>query len=298
MDRMDDFRSPRVMGIVNCTPDSFYPGSRTPGAEASVLAAMDMIRDGADIIDVGGESTRPGSGGVSPEEQIDRVVPAIRGIRARSSVAISVDTMNARVAEAALDAGADIINDVSAFESDPSMAALAAERDVPVVLMHKKGSPKSMQDDPTYVDVVREVRDYLLERAEVALAAGVRREKVILDPGIGFGKRPEDNASLLNHLDVLKELGFALLVGLSRKSFLGLIGEDEDRRAFEAFREGTGQSAGSALEPRRVPPEERSMLTAAAHSWCLAGGADILRVHDVRETRQIIAVWEALSWAS
>ncbi len=282
------------MGILNCTPDSFFAGSRRPDTGEALNAALRMIREGADIIDVGGESTRPGSGGVDSEEQIARVAPVIREIRSRSGIPISIDTQSAAVAEAALNAGANIINDVSALTSDDSMAALAAERKVPVVLMHMKGMPKTMQNSPLYEDVVAEVRDYLLRRADAAVKAGIAEKNIILDPGIGFGKRPEDNASLLKHLGVLRAEGFEVLAGLSRKTFLGLIAEEEDRRALDSYGEPRSPSEG----PLKSSPEDRRILTVAAHAWCLEQGVDILRVHDVRDTRQLIALWEVLSWAS
>lgn len=292
--RMSDYRVPRVMGILNCTPDSFFAGSRRPESGDALKTALRMIRDGADIIDVGGESTRPGSGGVDSDEQIKRVVPVIRAIRSHSDISISIDTQSAVVAEAALDAGADIINDISALTADVSMTSLVAERGVPVVLMHMKGTPKNMQESPCYEDVVQEVREYLLRRVDAALAAGIAEAHIILDPGIGFGKRPEDNVLLLKHMDTVRIDGFDLLVGLSRKSFLGLIAEEEDKRAFESF----GGPPIPEDGPRKSSPEDRSILTAAAHAWCLGKGVDILRVHDVQDTRKIIAVWEALSWAS
>jgi dihydropteroate synthase len=265
-------------------------------------AAMVMIRDGADIIDIGGESSRPGSSGVEDEVQMKRVLPVIQEIRGVSDIEISIDTRSAAVARAALDSGADIINDISGLTSDADMASLAAECDVPVILMHMKGNPADMQRDPYYKDAVSEVHSALLETAGRAMAAGVKKEKIILDPGIGFGKRPQDNAALLAHLGDWRSDGFRILAGLSRKAFLGLIIDEEDRRSAEHFRQVVSRGGFSAEDFRpadfQAGPEDRLIATVAAHAWCLAGGVDMLRVHDVREARQLVAVWEAISWAS
>ncbi|MBU1081074.1 MAG: dihydropteroate synthase, partial [Spirochaetes bacterium] len=212
-----------VMGIVNATPDSFYAGSRVSDVAAAVDAVASMLEAGASVIDVGGESTRPGSEYVGADEEISRVVPVIEAVRARWDVAISVDTRKAAVAAAALDAGADIVNDVAALMDDPALAPLCGSRGVPVVLMHKKGVPAHMQDSPWYVDCVGEVLDFLLSAADRAVAAGVARDRIVVDPGIGFGKRLEDNLALLSRLDEIAEPGYPVLVGLSRKSFIGAV---------------------------------------------------------------------------
>ncbi len=258
--------------------------------------ALRMIRDGADILDIGGESTRPGSTKIYDEEQISRVVPVIRGIRGFSDITISIDTRSARVAEAALDAGADIINDISALTADTAMASLAAERDVPVVLMHMKGTPTTMQDNPLYDDPVKEVRNELLMSAERAMKAGIKKDKIILDPGIGFGKRQQDNTALLGRMEEWRPEDFLLLVGLSRKSFLGRIIDAENQRSAEHFRRHVIE-ADVSLDGESSP-DDRLTATTAAHAWCLTRGVDILRVHDVKDARQLIIVWEALSWAS
>jgi dihydropteroate synthase len=290
------------MGILNCTPDSFYAGSRQEDVAAARKAALEMIRAGADILDIGGESTRPNSVAVDDEEQLRRVIPVIQEIRYVTDIPMSIDTRSARVAEAALNAGASIINDISAFTADPDMVKLAAERGVRVVLMHMKGTPADMQKNPTYRDAPAEIRRQILGIAESAIESGVRKENIILDPGIGFGKRPEDNAGILGRLDEWRNSGYSLMIGLSRKSFLGLIMDDEDRRSAEHFRchilhsddttEDLGRAGMSSL------PQDRLAATIAAHAWCLARNVDFLRVHDVREARILIAVWEALSWAS
>ena len=281
------------MGIINCTPDSFYAESRGSGIDEPRAAAEAMRVHGADIIDIGGESTRPGSNQVPADEQIARTVPVIRTIRLRMDVPISIDTRSAEVAEAALDAGASMVNDVSALRDDKRMASLAAERGVPVVLMHMLGRPRTMQKNPRYSDVIAEVRDFFARRIDAALSAGINEENIIIDPGIGFGKRLQDNILLLRKLDELRRGGGQrILVGLSRKSFLGLI-LDRDREALGA--------RGKSHLPKEVPesaPSDRLTATLAAHAWCLSAGVDILRVHDVKETRELIAVWEALAWSS
>ncbi len=284
--RVLDFRGgARVMGVINCTPDSFYPGSRRPGLEAALEAARSMIAAGAHILDVGGESTRPGSEPVAAGEEIRRVVPVLEAIRRESEVLLSVDTRKPEVAEAALAAGADILNDISALRVDrgraagepvgeagrggEGMAELAARHGVPLVLMHMRGEPKTMQVEPHYRDVVSEVLEELAAAVAFASAAGV--QKLIVDPGIGFGKRLQDNLRLLKNLGALRALGCPVLIGLSRKSFLGAV---------------TG-----------APVEGRLAATIAADTLAILGGADIVRVHDVPEAvdtvRLIQAVLEA-----
>ena len=257
---------PVLFGIVNVTPDSFSDGGEFFGAGPAISRAETLLGEGAHVIDIGGESTRPGSDPVSPEEEARRVVPVVRGIlKARSETSISVDTYRASTAEAALDAGAAIINDVTALEGDPSMANVVAARGCPVVLMHMLDEPKTMQKDPRYDDVVREVRDYLAGRAEKALSAGVDPGNVILDPGIGFGKTLEHNLKLLDKLDVLVELGFPVLVGTSRKGFLGKIS-------------GSGD------------PKARVFGTVATSVMSYERGATLFRVHDVRANREALEV--------
>jgi len=256
-----------VMGIVNATPDSFYAASRLAGADAAIDAVSAMIEAGAAIIDVGGESTRPGSEYVGPAEEASRVVPVIEAIRSRWDVAISVDTRKASVAAAALDAGADIVNDVAALGDDPLLAPLCAARGVPVVLMHKKGIPASMQESPWYADCVAEVLEFLLSAASRAIEAGIAADRIVLDPGIGFGKRLGDNLALLSRLDEIAASGYPVLVGLSRKSFIGAIS-------------GAG-------------PDNRLPGSIAAACLARARGACIFRVHDVAETVQALAVFDA-----
>jgi dihydropteroate synthase len=263
--RVLDFRrGTHVMGILNCTPDSFHARSRLGTLREAVRAADDMIRAGADILDVGGESTRPGSQPVPVAEEIRRVVPVIEAIRAAGDSMISVDTRNRETAERALDAGADLVNDVSALAYDPGMARLVAERDVPLVLMHMRGTPKTMQDEAVYGDVVAEVLRELAARVDAAVAAGIPRRRIIVDPGIGFAKGTADNLGLLRGLAAFKELGLPILVGLSRKRFIGDI---------------TG-----------LPVEERLAGTVAAGTLAVLHGADIVRVHDVAEAVAMVKV--------
>ncbi len=259
---------PVLMGVLNVTPDSFSDGGEFLDPDEAVVQAASLLDEGAQIVDVGGESTRPGSDPVSPEEELRRVAPVVRGIlRERPQAIISIDTYRASTAEPALDAGARVVNDVTAL-SDPKMAGLVAERYCPVVLMHMRGEPKSMQQDPFYEDVVREVRDFLAYRAERAVRAGVDEVNIILDPGIGFGKTLEHNLTLLNRLDALVELGFPMLVGTSRKSFLGKI------------------SGGG--------PKERLFGTVASNVLAYERGATLFRVHDIRANREALEVAAAI----
>lgn len=267
--RLNFGSGPVLMGILNVTPDSFSDGGEFFGLDAAVTQAAKMLDEGARIIDVGGESTRPGAEPVSPEEELNRVLPVVeRILEAHPETVISVDTYRASTAAAALDAGASIINDVSAI-SDLGMAEVAAETGVPVVLMHMLGEPKSMQKNPRYEDVVREVRDYLAGRAERAIAAGVAEESIILDPGIGFGKTLEHNLKLLDRLDAIVGLGFPVLMGASRKSFLRKIAGSNDAKA-------------------------RLFATLASNVMAYERGAAIFRVHDVRPNREALEVAAAV----
>jgi dihydropteroate synthase len=258
-----------VMGVVNVTPNSFYPDSRAPGSEQAVERAVAMVDEGTDLLDVGGESTRPGAEPVGEDEELERVVPAIEAIRERVDVPISVDTRKARVADRALEAGASIVNDVSAGRDDERLLDVVAEHDADVVLMHRQGQPSDMQDDPTYENVRAEVAGFLTERAQAAVDRGVDREAIAIDPGIGFGKTLEHNLELLRATDVLAGLGYPLLVGVSRKSMFGdLLDRDVDDRL-------PGSLAVAALAER--------------------DGAAILRVHDVPETLDTVRTARAVS---
>lgn len=260
---------PLIMGILNVTPDSFSDGGEFLGAERAVEHGLQMASDGAAIIDIGGESTRPGSEPVPTCEQIERVVPVIEALRERTDVPISIDTKDAEVGKAALDAGASIINDITALSED-RMAQSAAERDVPVILMHMLGTPETMQVEPKYDDVVRDVLAYLLERAKRAEQFGIRRENILIDPGIGFGKTLQHNLALLRNIDKFVESGYRVLVGTSRKSFIGKITGQED-------------------------PAKRIFGTAATVALCAAAGVSIIRVHDVAEMAEVIRVTTAIT---
>ncbi|MGQ9660377.1 MAG: dihydropteroate synthase [Thermochromatium sp.] len=263
---------PRIMGILNVTPDSFSDGGRYLDPKAAVAHALRMLEEGADIIDIGGESTRPGSLPVPPEEQKRRVLEVIRRLRERlpAEIPLSIDTTWASVARAALMAGANWINDTSAGLDDPDMLPLAAELQTPIVLMHRRGTPQTMQIAPEYQDVVREVRDHLAARAEAALAAGVREDRILLDPGIGFGKTQAHNLQLLAGLRRLVELGFPILLGTSRKRFLGAL-------------------CGG------IAPDERVAPTCATTALGVMQGVAIFRVHDVAANRQAADVaWAVL----
>lgn len=254
------------MGVVNVTPDSFSDGGMYLNAGAAIAHGLELVGDGADILDVGGESTRPGAEPVGEAEELRRVEPVVVGLAERGTV--SIDTSKAAVAAAAIDAGASIVNDVTALRGDPEMAALCAEREVGVVLMHMPGDPRTMQDDPRYEDVVDDVKAFLLERVEAAAAAGVDEQRIWVDPGIGFGKTLQHNLELLRRLAELRELGRPLVIGTSRKSFIGKVD-------------------GSSVEERIGGTIASSVLAAAE-------GADVLRVHDVAEMAQALKIAAAV----
>jgi dihydropteroate synthase len=258
--------NPKLMGVVNVTPDSFSDGGLFLDAEAAVAHGRELVEQGAEILDVGGESTRPGAEEVPAEEEMARVVPVVRGLAGVATV--SIDTSKAAVAEAALDVGASIVNDVTALRHDPEIGVLCAERGAGLVLMHMLGDPRTMQDDPRYDDVVDDVKAFLAERLEAAIGMGVVEERIWLDPGIGFGKTLEHNLELLRRLGELRELGRPLVIGTSRKSFLGKID-------------------GSDVNDRIGGTIASSVLAAAE-------GADALRVHDVAETAEAMKVTSAI----
>jgi len=266
--KLDFARRTLIMGIINVTPDSFYDGGRRTEPAKAIADALAMVASGADIIDVGGESTRPGARAVTEAEELARVLPVVRGIRRESSVPISIDTYKASVARAALCEGADIVNDVSALRFDSQMAAVVAAEKAPVVLMHMQGTPRTMQQEPRYGDVVREVRDFLAGRLYEAMDAGIDRDGIILDPGIGFGKTIEHNLQLLRALPMLAALGQPLLVGVSRKTFIGKILD--------------------------APPDQRLEGSLAAGVAASLAGANILRVHDVAETCKAVKIADAI----
>jgi dihydropteroate synthase len=260
---------PLVMGILNVTPDSFSDGGLRQDTTNAIEAGLAMVAEGADIIDVGGESTRPGAAAVPLEEEQARVLPVIEALAA-DGVCVSVDTRNAATMRAALAAGARIVNDVSALAHDALSAKVVADHACPVVLMHMRGTPETMNTHADYTDVVAEVRAELAARIDAALQAGIRSEQIAVDPGIGFAKRPAQSRTLLRELPALASLGYPLLVGLSRKSVIGALTEEPQ----------AARRLGGSL---------------AAGLFAVQQGASILRVHDVRETAQALRVWAALA---
>jgi dihydropteroate synthase len=258
-----------IMGVLNVTPDSFSDAGSFLDAKAAVAHALRMESEGAEIIDIGGESTRPGAEAVEPEEELRRIVPVVEGLRARSQVIISIDTSKAIVAEAALGLGADIINDVTALLGDPRMPELAAKSQAGVVLMHMQGTPRTMQQNPRYPDVVAEVAEFLRQRVSVAIGYGMAADRIVLDPGIGFGKKPDHNLALLRSLGTLVELGRPVLLGVSRKSFLGWL-------------------ADAPATPDRFWPG------VALTSFCREKGARIFRVHEPEPHRDALRMTEAI----
>lgn len=257
------------MGILNLTPDSFSDGGQYRRPEDAVDHALQMVEEGAEILDLGGESSRPGADPVPLEEELHRVLPVLRLLRRQTSAAISIDTYKAETARQAIDAGADIINDISALRGDPAMVEVAAKSNCGVILMHMQGNPKTMQQAPVYTNAVSEVRDFLLERAEFALESGVSREAICLDPGFGFGKSFEHNGQLLQYLAELAEPGYPLLIGISRKSYLATV---------------TGEHA---MEARLWPG-------VALTSFCREKGARIFRVHDVLPNLHALRMTESI----
>lgn len=265
------FERVQVMGILNVTPDSFSDGGLFLDPAAAVKRGIDMVAEGAGLLDVGGESTRPGSEPVPADVEIARVVPVIRGLAREVDVPISIDTTKAPVARAALEAGASVVNDISAMRFDPAMREVAAASAAGVVLMHMLGTPKTMQQEPRYDDVVHDVRRALVEWAEAAQAAGVGRDRIALDPGIGFGKTREHNLALVRRAGAFVDAGYPVVAGPSRKSFIGL-----------------------TLD---LPVDDRLEGTAAVVAWLVAAGVHVLRVHDVRAMARVVRMVEAIKEA-
>ena len=253
-----------IMGILNVTPDSFSDGGKYLEKNNAINHALAMIDNGADIIDVGGESTRPFSDPVSLDEEISRVIPVIEGIRKESDVCISIDTTKSEVATAALNSGASLINDVSAMEVDPLMVDVALKFDCPIIIMHMKGTPKSMQDNPQYESLISDIKDYLQERVDFIVSKGINSKKIVIDPGIGFGKTVENNFEIINNLNHFTKMGFPVMLGASRKSFIGI-----------------------SLD---LPEEDRLEGSLAANIIGLQNGAKIFRVHDVAETNKAFVI--------
>lgn len=264
-----DFSQPRLMGILNVTPDSFSDGGKFNAPEAALARARELAAKGAHIIDIGGESTRPGADFVPVDEECARTVPVISAIRQGSDVPISIDTRKAAVGRAALEAGANLVNDVAAFTFEPELAQVTAEAKAPVCLMHAQGDPTTMQDNPTYDNVVLDVFDFLEERIEAARAAGIEHSQIIVDPGIGFGKTLQHNLELMRGLSLFHGLGCPILLGASRKRFIGTIAD--------------------------VPSaEDRAPGSVAAALFALRQGVQIIRAHDMDATRQAMQVWQAM----
>lgn len=257
-----------IMGILNVTPDSFSDGGLYLDKNKAVKRGLELAEEDADIIDIGGESTRPGSNSISTKEELKRIIPVLSDLREKTDTLISVDTTKSEVARAALDHGANIINDISALRFDPQMTPLAVNKDVPVVLMHMKGTPKNMQTNPNYEDLLAEVKSFFKERLETAKTLGIKREKIIIDPGIGFGKRHNDNLLLIKNLRALEEFERPIMIGISRKSFIGKI--------------------------LNLPVLERIDGTIASAVISIIHGAHILRVHDVAPIKRAVLVAEAI----
>jgi dihydropteroate synthase len=262
-----------VMGVLNVTPDSFSDGGKFLDPQRAIEHAFAMERAGADLLDIGGESTRPGSSGTPAEEELARILPVLEGLRDRLKIPISIDTQKASVAEAAITAGAQIINDISGLKNDPRLAGVAARHRVPLILMHMRGEPRSMQKGPFARNVIQDVTRGLRASVAIARKAGVAKSQIILDPGVGFGKSFSQNYELLARLPELAKLGFPLMVGTSRKGFLG---------------------ATLSRDGKPAPPEERIWGTAATVTACILGGAHIVRVHEVSEMAQVARVSDCL----
>ena len=253
-----------IMGILNVTPDSFSDGGKYLEKNTAINHALEMIDQGADIIDIGGESTRPFSDPISLKEEISRVVPVIEGIRKKSDICISIDTTKSQVATAALNSGASVINDVSAMEVDPLMVDVALKFDCPLIIMHMKGTPKNMQDDPQYESLISDIKDYLLDRTDFIISKGINPKKIVIDPGIGFGKTVENNFEIIKNLNHFTTMNFPVLLGASRKSFIGI--------------------------SLNLPEKDRLEGSLAANIIGLQNGAKIFRVHDVAETNKALII--------
>ena len=265
-----DYSKPLLMGVLNVTPDSFSDGGMYPSSKDAISRGIEMIEQGADIIDIGGESTRPGASRIDAKEQMRRVIDVIAGLRKEipPDIHISIDTTLSEVAKASLDAGATILNDISAGREDNGILKLAADSSVPICLMHMQGNPGNMQDDPSYENVTAEVSEFLLKQANHAENIGVNKDQIILDPGIGFGKRTQHNLELLRNLSELTALGYPILLGTSRKSFMGKVTNEDD-------------------------PRERMPATCATSALGVIAGVKIFRVHDIWQNRQAMDV----AWA-
>jgi dihydropteroate synthase len=262
----DNHRKPLIMGILNVTPDSFSDGGKYDNSLTAIKHAIKMEDEGADIIDIGGESTRPGAKPVDIEEELKRVIPVIEGIRKESNIVISIDTYKSDVASKAISAGANIINDISGLRFDTNMVQFISEAKVPIIVMHMLGNPQNMQNDPSYSNLMRELITFFQERVDVLTSNGINKNNIILDPGIGFGKTTDNNFTLIRELRRIVDLGFPVLIGPSRKSFIG--------------------------NTLNLPPEERIEGTAAAVTAAIMNGSRIVRVHDVKEMLRVVKITE------
>jgi len=265
-----------IMGILNATPDSFSDGGKFNSLETAVRQGIKLVNDGAHILDIGGESSRPFATSVSEQEELDRVIPVIETLSKQIDIPISIDTVKSIVAHEAINAGAAIINDISAFEKDPAMADLAAKKNVPVILMHMRGTPETMQVDPNYDDLMLEITNYLESRAAYAMEKGIDKKHIILDPGIGFGKTVEHNLVLINHLEKITALGYPVLMGPSRKSFIQTI---------------LNRNNETVIGPNNIKAEYGTL---AAVSASILNGAHIVRVHDVEKVNAFTPVIDAI----
>ncbi len=262
---------PLIMGVLNVTPDSFSDGGRFINAEEALNHAFSLVESGADIIDIGGESSRPGAESVSADEELKRIIPVIKKLAKKTKIPISIDTVKSEVAKRAFDFGAAILNDISALRMDEKLTALAAKYNAHVVLMHMRGTPADMQTDTEYNNLIGEISEFLNNAALKAVEGGISKDKIIIDPGLGFGKSSESNYIILKNLDKFKEMGYPVLVGASRKSFIG-----------------------KALE---LEVDQRLEGSIAAACYAVLNGADIIRVHDVQETKRAITIIEKIAMA-
>jgi len=265
-----------IMGVLNTTPDSFSDGGKFNTLETAVHQGIKLVNDGAHILDIGGESSRPFAAPVSEQEELDRIIPVIEILSKQIEVPISIDTVKSIVAKEALNAGAAIINDITAFEKDPAMADLAAKKNVPVILMHMRGTPETMQVNPSYDDLMLEITSYLESRASYVMEKGVDKKNIILDPGIGFGKTVEHNLVLINHLDKITDLGYPVLMGPSRKSFIQNI---------------LSKNNENPIGPNHIKAEYGTLAAVAAS---ILNGSHIVRVHDVEKLKSFTAVIDAI----
>ena len=270
---------PCIMGILNVTPDSFSDGGKYYNFEKAVDHGKELVAMGADILDIGGESSRPFAEPVPEEEEIQRVVPIIKELSHQIDIPISIDTIKSKVAKQALDAGASMINDISSFEKDSEMADLAAEVNVPVIMMHMKGTPETMQVNPEYNDLIKEINDYFIQRVDYAVKKGIQRKNIILDPGVGFGKTVEHNLVILKNIDKLAKLGFPVLIGSSRKSFIQKILNMKNEKAIEAA------------------SEECENGTLASVAAAFMNGGHIVRVHDVARVKPFLQILDSIKSA-